>query len=374
MAGIYIHIPFCKQACHYCDFHFSTNQSYKSEMISGICREIELQKHYLSGEIVETIYFGGGTPSLLSMAELAQILNTISTNFTIADYPEITLEANPDDLTEQTLKHLKLAGINRLSIGIQSFQNEFLTFMNRAHNAAEATRSVKLAQDLGIENISVDLIYGIPHPNHDYFLDDLTKIIALNTPHISAYCLTIEPKTAFGKKVKQGKMASPDEQFAAEQFEILMNTFEKAGLEQYEISNFARNQQYSKHNTNYWKGINYLGVGPGAHSFNKGSRQFNIANNHKYLQEIKLDKIAFDLEILSPKDKFNEYLLTSIRTQWGLSVNNLRELGEDFFTEIENEITILAKSKHLIWQNDRICLTNQGKFLADEITAKLLVV
>lgn len=169
-------------------------------------------------------------------------------------------------------------------------------------------------------------------------------------------------------------MASPDEQFAAEQFEILMNTFEKAGLEQYEISNFARNQQYSKHNTNYWKGINYLGVGPGAHSFNKGSRQFNIANNHKYLQEIKLDKIAFDLEILSPKDKFNEYLLTSIRTQWGLSVNNLRELGEDFFTEIENEITILAKSKHLIWQNDRICLTNQGKFLADEITAKLLVV
>jgi len=374
MAGIYIHIPFCKQACHYCDFHFSTNQSYKSEMISGLCREIDLQRDYLSGEPIETIYFGGGTPSVLSNLELAQILEKISKTFPIVHSPEITLEANPDDLSKQTLENFKSLGINRLSIGIQSFQDEFLKFMNRAHNKEQSFKAVANAQEVGFDNISVDLIYGIPHPNHEPFLNDLNQLIDLQTSHISAYCLTIEPKTAFGKWVHQGKMQNPDENFAAEQFEILMSTFEKAGIEQYEISNFARNQQYSKHNTNYWKGVKYLGIGPGAHSYNGKARQYNIANNAIYLRELGKNNLSYEIENLTDTNIFNEYILTSIRTIWGLSINTLKKINLEYYKEIETEMAILIESEHLILKNDRISLSRQGKFLADEITAKLLVV
>jgi oxygen-independent coproporphyrinogen-3 oxidase len=374
MAGIYIHIPFCKQACHYCDFHFSTNQSYKAEMVSAICKEIDLQSQYLFGEAIETIYFGGGTPSILKQSELSQIIEKIYSTFSVVAQPEITLEANPDDLSEKVLRNLKLLQINRLSIGIQSFQDGFLKFMNRAHTSIEASRSVLIAQDIGFNNISVDLIYGIPYPDHQHFLSDLKQLIALQTPHISAYCLTIEPKTTFGKWTKQGKLQATDELFALEQFDMLIDTLEQSGAEQYEISNFARNKQYSKHNTNYWKGVKYIGIGPGAHSYNGNTRQYNIANNAIYMREINKNNIPYEQETLSNKDKFNEYLLTAIRTKWGLSIESLKEININYYNEIEPEITILLQSEHLISGDGQIRLNKAGKFLADEITAKLLIV
>ncbi|MEL7146539.1 MAG: radical SAM family heme chaperone HemW, partial [Bacteroidota bacterium] len=279
MAGIYIHIPFCKQACHYCDFHFSTNLKHKDSLLEAIIRELDLQQNYLAQEKVSSIYFGGGTPSILHSGDIDKIIDRINTHHQVTTDVEITLEANPDDLTKKKLRELSDAGVNRLSIGIQSFHDQHLRYMNRAHNAKEASQCVEWAYNTGIKNLSIDLIYGIPANDHQIWRRDLELAVSLPVNHISAYCLTIEPDTAFGRWVAQNKMAEAGEEFSAEQFELLLDTLNQHGFEQYEISSFCKDKQYSRHNSSYWLQKKYLGVGPSAHSYNGGSRQFNVSHN-----------------------------------------------------------------------------------------------
>jgi oxygen-independent coproporphyrinogen III oxidase len=371
---IYIHIPFCKQACHYCDFHFSTNLVQKEKMVESICQEIELKKKYLLHNSLESIYFGGGTPSLLTENDLEKIFQTIRSNFTISENAEITLEANPDDLSVINLAVFKKVGINRLSIGIQSFNENHLKFMNRAHNANEALNCVKYAQNAGFTNISIDLIYSIPSENHDILKQDLEIATKLGVNHISAYCLTIEPKTTFGYWVKTKKMAPMDDNFASEQFEILVNSLAKNGFQQYEISNFARNNQISKHNSNYWFGTNYLGIGPSAHSFNGKSRQFNIANNSLYIKGIENCNPNFEIEILSEKDKTNEYLMTSLRTIWGTNLSKLHKISKGKFIAQNNEVlNKYIDKKWLLFSENTLKLSEKGKYFADLIASDLFI-
>ncbi len=367
---LYLHIPFCRQACHYCDFHFSTNLSRKSLMVEAICEEIRLQHNFLSDKKLQTIYFGGGTPSLLSESEITLIFNTVTKYFSIENDAEITLEANPDDMPAGW-KPLPL--INRLSIGIQSFDQSHLQFLNRIHTANEAETSVKRAQDAGISNISIDLIYAIPAPNHSTWEQDLQKAIALQVPHISAYCLTIEPQTVFGKWLKTNKIAPIDDAFAAEQFQLLTDQLSANGLEQYEISNFAKEGWHSRHNSSYWMGEPYLGVGPSAHSFDgKNLRQFNVTNNTKYLQAIHNQQIPCEVEQLSNHDKANEYLLTSLRTKWGCSLAMFAQWGIDDFAQLkQREISAFRVQQWLYIENQTMYLTPAGKLFADKITSEL---
>lgn len=333
-----------------------------------------MQKKFLGESKIQSIYLGGGTPSLLSVNDIDAIVNAIYSNYSIGFTPEITLEANPDDLSKGYLRDLHSTGINRLSIGIQSFHDDFLKFMNRAHNALEAERAVYIAKEAGFEKLTTDLIYGIPYENHSVFEKDLEKMVALDTCHISAYCLTIEAKTVFGKWEKTGKLTMPGEEFAAEQLEILMDYLTQSNFEQYEISNFARNKRYSVHNTNYWKGVPYLGIGPGAHSFNTTHRQHNIANNQLYIKSIKEGHIPATIEQLSDKDKFNELLLTGLRTKWGIDILNISQVFPSFYTKIKSDIERFVMNGFLLRTNNTITLTSSGKLLADEITAQLLVV
>lgn len=371
---LYLHIPFCKQACHYCDFHFSTNTTHKKSVVESICKEISLRKNYLNQSKLTTIYFGGGTPSLLEPAELNLILQTIQENFEIAADAEITLEANPDDLNEEKIKQLARAGINRLSIGIQSFYDPHLQYLNRAHQALEAEISVKQAQDYGIENISIDLIYTIPYPDHSILEQDIAKAFALNVSHISAYCLTIEPQTAFGNWLKKAKIKPIDEEFAAKQFEILIDQLGKNGYEQYEISNFARNNQYSKHNTSYWMQEPYLGVGPSAHSYNGASREFNIANNAKYIASIQQDIIPSTIEQLTFVEQTNEYLLTGLRTKWGVNTEVLEQLSKGNFKRQHSKTIASFLHANLLQMDQSLMkLTEAGKLFADRITGDLFI-
>ncbi|PWJ58491.1 oxygen-independent coproporphyrinogen-3 oxidase [Dyadobacter jejuensis] len=371
---IYIHIPFCRQACYYCDFHFSTNQQSKHDMVKAIIKELRLQKHYLPATPIETIYFGGGTPSLLSASEITEILDAIKENFNLRENPEITLEANPDDLTPTKLSELATTGINRLSIGIQSFFDPHLKSLNRAHNSSEALSSVRLAQQLGLTNISVDLIYAIPHPSHEVLYQDLQQVIGLGIPHISAYCLTIEPKTTFGNWLKNKKMSPIDESYAAEQFEILVHELDQQHYQQYEISNFATKGHYSKHNTAYWKAEPYLGVGPSAHSFNGLSRSFNVAHNTKFLHAIQNGEIPATTEILSSADKTNEYLLTGLRTMWGVRYDRLMQLSQgQFMQEREGKLAQLLKENLVEEKELGIVITQKGKLFADRIASELFI-
>ena len=370
---LYLHIPFCKRACHYCDFHFSTNLSQKSALVDALCAEIQLQKNYLPNAPLETIYFGGGTPSLLTEAELAQLFAAIHTRFTVLPTAEITLEANPDDLTNHKLRMLRQY-VNRLSIGIQTFDETTLRWMNRAHTATEAERCVSLAREAGFENLSVDLIYGIPERDASCWPYDLQKMLALDVPHLSAYALTIEPDTAFGRWQHQGKLPLVDEALAAEQVEQLTQALQETGYEHYEISNFARPGHYARHNTAYWQRKPYLGIGPSAHSYNGHSRQYNIANNARYTAEISRGNLPAEVEQLTPADIVNEYLLTGLRTQWGCSLTELNALlGADFAQYQSSDLTALYKTGWLIRQNDLLVLTNAGKLFADRVAATLFV-
>ena len=374
MAGIYIHIPFCKQACHYCDFHFSTSFQYKSDLLSAIAKEIRLQKDYLGTENIETIYFGGGTPSLLSGDEVSVLVEEIQKNFKVIANPEITLEANPDDLNLQKLKEFRNTEINRFSIGVQSFFDEDLKWMNRAHAAVEADYAIKRAQDYGFENLSIDLIYGFSLLTEEKWRTNIEKAVEFQIPHISSYSLTVEPKTALAKFINVGKEKNVDDAQSASQFQILMETLENNGFEHYEISNFAKPNQYAKHNTNYWKGISYLGIGPSAHSFNKESRQWNVSNNAKYLADLKLNKIPFEKEILSKNDKFNEYLMTSLRTMWGLDLDKIAtDFGADYKNYLLNNTQEFLEKEQLIINNQNIKLSAAGKLYADAIAAELFI-
>jgi oxygen-independent coproporphyrinogen-3 oxidase len=289
MAGIYIHIPYCKQACHYCDFHFSVKKETKDVFVNSLLREISIQKNYIEGEKIETIYLGGGTPSLLSTDELKRIFEALHQNFEIDSDAEITLEANPDDLIREKISELKSSLVNRLSIGIQSFFDYHLKWMNRAHNSNEATESVKRAQDSGFENITIDLIYGLPDLTNADWEKNIETAFDLNVQHLSCYSLTVEPRTALAHFIASGKSKNLNEEQAAEQFEILIKRMKDHNWLHYEISNFSSEEKYiSRHNSSYWKGEKYLGLGPSAHSFNGSSRQWNARNNHLYIDSLKM--------------------------------------------------------------------------------------
>jgi oxygen-independent coproporphyrinogen-3 oxidase len=374
MSGLYLHIPFCKQACHYCDFHFSTSLGSKGRMVQAIAQELALRSNYLGSDTtLETIYFGGGTPSLLTADELQQIFAAIGRHFTISPTAEITLEANPDDLSATKLAELAASPINRLSIGLQSFYEPHLRLMNRAHSAAESTTAVHRAQAAGFENISVDLIYGVPAPGHHIWEADLANVLALKVPHISAYALTIEPGTAFGYRQKKGTFVAPPDEFVATQFELLLAQLRRQGYDQYEISNFCRPGRESRHNSNYWRGVPYLGLGPSAHSYDGRNRQFNLANNPQYLAAVlERREVPATLDLLSPTDRANEYLLTTLRTARGCDLAYLRDyLGCDLPATRAAYLTQLEANGWATLRHNVLTLTDAGKLLADQITLEL---
>lgn len=375
MAGIYIHIPFCKKACHYCDFHFSTSLQNKAAFLKTLQKEIVLQKKYLKSEMVSTVYFGGGTPSLLSKNELNEIFDCLKNNFQIEEDAEITLEANPDDLTAEKIKDLKDTPINRLSIGIQSFYDEDLKLMNRAHSAEESIKAVKLAQENGFDNITIDLIYGIPGLTDHRWRNNLQIAFALNVNHISAYCLTVEPKTVLAHQIKTGLVKNIDEQHGSAQFEIMLEAMHQNDFVQYEISNFCKNGMFSKHNSNYWKKEIYLGLGPSAHSFNGSSRQWNISNNALYIQSIEKGELNFEKEILSKEQRYNEYVMISLRTIWGLDLKYVEQnFGKEFLEYCLKEAEEYIKTENVLNEENKLYLSDKGKLIADKIASDLFFV
>lgn len=374
-AGIYIHIPFCKQACVYCNFHFSTSLKYKDDVLQAILAEIAMQRDYLQGRTIETVYFGGGTPSLLTADEINLIFDTIGENFTIGELKECTLEANPDDLDRQYLKALTHTPVNRLSIGVQSFRDEDLLYMKRAHNAQQADYAIKAAQDAGLSNISIDLIYGTPGLSDAAWKQNLDKVRSLGVQHFSAYALTVEERTALHHAIQKKKSAPVNPDQAAGQFEILMDKAPAMGYEHYEISNLALPSHYAVHNTNYWRGHYYLGLGPSAHSFNGAARRWNVANNLSYSKGILQDKQpVFEEEMLTKTEHLNEYIMTSLRTMWGCDLQHIRQhWGNDYATLVEKSSHLFQEKKWLVQDEHKLLLTNAGKLFADRIAAELFV-
>tara|TARA_Y100000114_G_scaffold157293_1_gene189043 strand:- start:47796 stop:48974 length:1179 start_codon:yes stop_codon:yes gene_type:complete len=374
LAGLYLHIPFCKKACHYCDFHFTQSLRQIDDMVDAICKELVLQNEFLGKDSIYSIYFGGGTPSLLEHHHLKQIMKVIKYEYDLASNIEITLEANPDDLSREKLQAFYDNGVNRLSIGIQSFNNDHLKWMNRQHSGEEAMEAVYEARQVGFENISVDLIYAVPYGDHSIWENDLKQALRLRPEHISSYCLTIEPKTAFGKWLEQGKLYEVEEEFAAEQFEMLIDTLRQYGYDQYEISNFAQPGYESRHNSNYWKDEKYLGVGPSAHSYNGKFRKANVANNAKYLLGLSENKIPFEVIHLSKEDQANEYILTSLRTKWGLNLNHLKnKYGVDLLMVHRDYLNKLSLQDLLYEEDEHLILTDSGKLLADKVASDLFI-
>jgi oxygen-independent coproporphyrinogen-3 oxidase len=375
MPGLYLHIPFCKQACHYCDFHFSTSMGLKGQFVDALIREMALRRTYLPDPAapLETIYVGGGTPSLLTEEELTRIFAAIQANFTVSPQAEITLEANPDDLTAAKLVTLAASPVNRLSIGLQSFHEPHLRLMNRAHSAQESSQAVQRAQAAGFENISVDLIYGVPAASHAIWQADLASLFALGVPHVSAYALTIEPDTAFGRRLQKGTFVAPPDEFVATQFEMLLAQLRAHGYEQYEISNFCKPGRESRHNANYWRGVPYLGLGPSAHSFNGHSRQYAVANNPQYVAAVlERGEVPATIEQLSPLDQANEYLLTTLRTSRGCDLAYLRDaLRLDLLAERADYLASLTAQGMVTLEGSVLRLTDAGKLLADHITLEL---
>lgn len=373
MASIYIHIPFCKKACTYCDFHFTTSFKYADEMVDAICQEIKLKKHRIT-EQIGSIYFGGGTPSVLSSASLQKIFDTLINCFSISADAEITIETNPDDLDAKKIADLRKLPINRFSIGIQSFFEEDLVWMNRAHNANEAVSCIKRSQDAGFENLSIDLIYGYPLLTDEKWFVNINKAIELQTPHISAYALTVEARTALANAIAKGKQSDVSDEQSASQFLDLTKKLQQAGFEHYEISNYALPGKYAIHNTNYWRGISYLGIGPSAHGFDGQNRYINVANNAKYLAALSAGKLVETLEELSQIDHVNEYIMTSLRTMWGLDLKKISSsYGEIYVQEIIKQIKPYIENEKVTFNNNTIKLTDNGKLFADGIAADLFI-
>ncbi|SEP97898.1 oxygen-independent coproporphyrinogen-3 oxidase [Hyunsoonleella jejuensis] len=385
-ASLYIHIPFCKQACHYCDFHFSTSLKKKDDLIQCLSKELELRKNELQHKTIETIYFGGGTPSLLTIDELQFLISEVYKNFEVVALPEITLEANPDDLIEANMspraqsrgftsnsifQSYKDIGINRLSIGVQSFFERDLKLMNRAHNAAEAKACLHEASRY-FDNISIDLIYGIPDLSNEEWIENIETALSFNVPHISCYALTVEPKTALASFIKKGIVKNIDDDLAQEQFQILLERLENEGFVNYELSNFGRPNYFSKNNSAYWQGKPYLGIGPSAHSFNGDQRSWNVSNNTKYIKSILQHELPLEIETLSTTDKFNEYVMTGLRTVWGVS---LEKVAEEFGASYKKDLLVQAElfiNEHLLYIDDnKLLTTKKGKFLSDGIASSL---
>lgn len=371
MAGIYIHIPFCKQRCSYCDFHFSTSLKHKSSLVHAITQELE-QKKALLNDPIHTIYFGGGTPSLLDEQELLLLVDTVNKHYTVSKEIEFTLECNPDDVTTEKLINWTNAGVNRLSIGVQSFFDQDLTFFNRAHNAEEAKRSILLSQEKGINNITVDLIYGIPGLTIARWEENLEKFHQLNIPHLSAYALTVEPKTALFHQVKTNLVKPPDDNRVVEQFQLLLRRTKDMGLIQYEISNFGKEHYFSKHNSNYWKGVPYIGIGPSAHSFVNNTRMWNVANNHKYVKALTQNLSYYEEEIIDSNTTYNEYILTNLRTMWGIDSRFIANTFEPTINQhFQRELSKYIDSPYLRKKDAFFFLTEKGLFIADKISADL---
>ncbi|WP_412469380.1 radical SAM family heme chaperone HemW [Pedobacter sp. KLB.chiD] len=374
MSGIYIHIPFCKKACHYCDFHFSTSLKYADEMVEAICKEIKMKKDRTNGQ-VGSIYLGGGTPSILPEAALQKIFDVIHHTFSVNAGAEITIETNPDDLTAQKLKELKKLPVNRFSVGIQSFYDEDLIWMNRAHQAKDAEDCIKRSQDAGFENLTLDLIYGYPLLTDHKWLNNIQKATELEVPHISAYALTVEPRTALAHAIKNKKQSPPNDNQSAAQFIMLMKKLADAGFEHYEISNFAKPGHYAVHNTNYWKGVDYIGIGPSAHGFNGQNRYMNPANNALYLETLGQNKLPEVVEELSLNDRFNEYIMTSLRTMWGTDLQKINyDFGVDFLEETKHNLKNFEDKNWLLIEGDNIYLSQNGKLFADHIASELFIV
>jgi oxygen-independent coproporphyrinogen-3 oxidase len=382
MAGIYLHIPFCKQACFYCDFHFSTSLKKKDELISCMQKELVLRKDELQNETIETIYFGGGTPSLLSTEEIQSLLDTIEENFSVIESPEITLEANPDDLSDAVILGLAKSPINRLSIGVQSFFEEDLKSMNRAHNANEAKNCLSMATR-HFDNITVDLIYGVPKMTNKRWKENLHTLFNFGINHISSYALTVEPKTALDSFIKQGKYPKLEEQVAREHFEILVEETQKQGFVHYEISNFGKPNYFSKHNTSYWQGKKYIGIGPSAHSFNQTHRSWNVSNNAKYIKSLQENVLPNEVEMLTINDQFNEYIMTGLRTIWGVSLSKIEnKFGIDFKKRLlkaadkfiqQGLLVIASETKQSVSIDEILKTTSKGAFLADGLASELFI-
>ena len=373
MSGIYIHIPFCKKACHYCDFHFSTSLKKKDEMVLALAKEIALRKSEFNDEIVETIYFGGGTPSILEIVDIRLLIDTVYQNYKVIENPEITVEANPDDLTETRIIELSQNKINRLSIGIQSFFEDDLKLMNRAHNSTEAKKCLEIATQY-FDNISIDLIYGVPNMSNEKWLQNIETALSFNVPHISSYALTVEPKTALHSFIQKGIIPPPDDEVAQEHFHLLVDKLEENGFIHYELSNFGKTTYFSKNNSSYWLGKKYIGIGPSAHSYNGISRSWNISNNTLYLKSIAENILPSETEILTKTDRYNEYVMTGLRTIWGISLDRIeREFGPKYL-EYLNQQSAKYIEDHFLFVDDTILRTTKiGKFLSDGISSDLFL-
>lgn len=374
MSGIYIHIPFCKQACHYCDFHFSTSIKKKDEMVLALVKEIQMRKSEFENEVVETIYLGGGTPSILQIQDLRFLIDAVYSNYKVVENPEITLEANPDDLSEERIVELSNTQINRLSIGIQSFFEDDLQLMNRVHNAAEAKKCLEVATQF-FDNISLDLIFGIPGMSNERWKQNIETALSFGIPHISSYALTVEPKTALNKLIQTGKMAKPKDEVAQEHFMILVEMLEKNGFIHYELSNFSKENYFSKNNSAYWLGKKYIGIGPSAHSYNGISRSWNIANNSLYLKAINENRLPNETEILSLTDRYNEYIMTGLRTIWGVSLDRVEnEFGSTYLEYLNTQSKKYLLDDLLLIEKGILKPTSKGKFLTDGIASDLFLV
>jgi oxygen-independent coproporphyrinogen-3 oxidase len=375
LAGIYVHIPFCRQACHYCNFHFTVSLTRKNELIAALLKEIDIQRNYLQNEVVETIYFGGGTPSLLAVKDLQSLIANIKNTYPVSPQAEITLETNPDDIAEDKLIAWRDTGVNRLSIGIQSFADKDLEWMNRAHTAEQAVKCLGLAVQY-FDNITTDLIYGTPRLTNETWKQNVQKILSFNIPHISCYALTVEPKTSLQKLIRQGIAEDINPGKQSEQFMLLMQWLEEFGYEHYEISNFAKPGFRSLHNSSYWQGKNYLGLGPSAHSFNGTSRQWNIANNKVYIHSLSENLLPFEIEILTMDQQLNEYIMTSLRTMEGLNL----QVVEERFGQKSKAILLSGSKKYMLngkmteSANGTLVLTKEGKLFADGIAADLFTI
>lgn len=374
MSGIYIHIPFCKQACHYCDFHFSTSMKKKDDMVLAVAKEIRMRKNEFENETVETIYFGGGTPSVLQIEEIKLLIDEVYANYKVVENPEITLEANPDDLTKEKIIELSSTPINRLSIGIQSFFEDDLKMMNRAHNAAEAKECLEFATQY-FDNISLDLIYGVPGMSNKKWQENIETALSFAIPHISSYALTVETKTALSKLIQDGKIDKPQDEVAEAHFSILVDTLQKNGFIHYELSNFGKENYFSKNNSAYWLGKKYLGIGPSAHSYNGISRSWNIANNSLYLKSIEEGKLPNEIEVLSVTDRYNEYIMTGLRTIWGVSLDRIEsEFGMQYLNYLQTQTQKFLNDNLLSIENNILKTTAKGKFLTDGIASDLFFV
>ncbi len=374
MAGIYIHIPYCKQACIYCDFHFSTTHKNKASLIQCINKELKMRKTVLVGEIIETIYFGGGTPSICSISELRSIIDTIYNEFSVSETVEITLEANPDDLSTEKLSELKSIGVHRLSIGIQSFFEDDLKWMHRAHTSSEAKRCLNDAISLGFAEINADLIFASPGLTDEKLIQNLTILTDFGIPHLSCYNLTIEERTQLHHQVKTQQITPISDETAIRQFYLIREFLQSKGYEHYEISNYAKPGAYSRHNTAYWQGKKYLGVGPSAHSYDGNTRSWNIRNNENYIKQLIKDEWPGEVEILTPGNRYNEYLLTGLRTQWGIQ---LTILESEFSNEYQSQKTIFEsylKDQKLLLRGNQLIINPDYLIMADSIASELFII